>query len=61
MVIYVFLFGLNLYLKPNNLWSLGIVFGWGFALALRAIRIFLPNIFFSKEWEEKRINEFLEK
>lgn len=61
VVICVFLFGLNLYLKPNNLWSLWIVFGWGFALVLQAIRIFLPNIFFSKEWEEKRINEFLEK
>lgn len=61
LVICAFLVALNLYQNPKYLWSLWVVFGWGFTLALRAVNVFLPNLFFSKEWEEKKIKEFLEK
>lgn len=61
VVVSVFMVGLNLYQNPKYLWSLWIVFSWGFALVMQAIGIFLPNIFFSKQWEERKIKEFLEK
>lgn len=61
VVICAFLVALNLYQNPKYLWSLWVVFGWGFALALQAVRVFLPNLFFSKQWEERKIKEFLEK
>ncbi|EKB59117.1 2TM domain-containing protein [Bergeyella zoohelcum] len=61
IVVNTFLVGLNLYQNPNHLWCLWVVFGWGLGLALNAVSVFLPNLFFSKQWEERKIKELMEK
>ena len=35
------------------------IFIWGFFLVLHAIRVFKKRTFFNKEWEEKKIKEFM--
>ncbi len=32
---------------------------WGIGLAVHAIRVFVPKMIFTKEWEEKKIKEIL--
>lgn len=34
---------------------------WGIFLAFHAASVFLPNIFFGSNWEEKKIQEILKK
>lgn len=57
----VFLVVLNLYQNPNNLWCLWVIFGWGIGLAVNAISVFVPDIFFGKQWEERKIKELMDK
>ena len=33
---------------------------WGIGLAAHAFTVFVPNAVFSKEWEEKKIKQFIE-
>jgi 2TM domain len=34
---------------------------WGIGLAFHAMSIFGPDLLFGKQWEERKINEFLDK
>ncbi|MFK8285332.1 2TM domain-containing protein [Capnocytophaga canis] len=61
IVINLFLVGLNLYQNPSNLWCLWVVFAWGIGLVSHAFKVFAPNIFFGKNWEERKIKELMEK
>ncbi|MFJ1327870.1 2TM domain-containing protein [Capnocytophaga canimorsus] len=61
IVINLFLVRLNLYQTPNNLWCLWVIFGWGFWLALHAFKVFTPDIFLGKNWEERKIKELMGK
>ncbi len=36
-------------------------FFWGIGLASHWLHVFGKNVFFSKNWEEKKIREFMEK
>ena len=36
-------------------------FFWGIGLLAHWCDVFMPNIFFGKEWEEKKIREIMEK
>lgn len=36
-------------------------FYWGIALAIHAFSVFGPDIFFNKEWEDKKIKKYMEK
>lgn len=42
-------------------WFLWVVFGWGIGLAFHAAKAFRWNPFFNKDWEEKKIKEFMDK
>ncbi|KAA1244284.1 2TM domain-containing protein [Aquimarina sp. RZ0] len=42
----------NLYLTPF-FWGIGLFFHW--------IKVFNPNIIFSKQWEERKIKEIMDK
>lgn len=46
----------NLNFGMFSLW-----FFWGIGLVCHWIRVFGNNIFFSKEWEDRKIKEFMEK
>lgn len=36
-------------------------FFWGIGLVIHAVSVFGPNIFFSEDWEQRKIKEFMEK
>ena len=42
------------------MWFLWVVFGWGIGLVFQAIAAFRLNPFMNKDWEERKIQEFME-
>ncbi len=40
-------------------WFLWAAFGWGIGLVFHAIRTFNMNPFFGKDWEQRKIKEFM--
>ena len=50
---------LNLVQQPDKLWAHWVVMGWGAGLLLSAFRTFGSG--FAKNWEEKRIHEFVKR
>ncbi|MDA6068455.1 2TM domain-containing protein [Flavobacterium sp. AC] len=36
-------------------------FYWGIALLIHAFSVFGPDVFFSKDWEQKKIHKYMEK
>ena len=36
-------------------------FYWGIAVAIHAFSVFGPDVFFNREWEEKKIQKYMEK
>ncbi len=42
------------------MWFLWAAFGWGIGLTFHALRTFRYNPFFSRDWEERKIREFME-
>lgn len=43
------------------MWFLWAAFGWGIGLFFHAVNTFKWNPFFGKDWEERKINEIMEK
>ncbi|MBK0369194.1 2TM domain-containing protein [Flavobacterium agrisoli] len=56
-----FLVFLNLRTSPEYLWSLWPIMGWGVGLLIHGLKVFDVMPFFGKEWEEKKINELMQK
>lgn len=46
------------YFQMKNFFT---AFFWGFGIVAHALAVFLPNKILSKEWEERKIKEFMEK
>ncbi|MBF4517964.1 2TM domain-containing protein [Flavobacterium sp. ANB] len=51
----------NLTTSPGYLWFLWSLVPWGIAVILDGLRVFGYLPFFNKEWEERKIKEFMEK
>jgi len=51
---------LNLLTSPNNLWFFWPMFGWGIGVVFQGISVFNINPFFNKNWEEKKLQQFIE-
>jgi hypothetical protein len=51
---------LNLKYSPEHLWFIYPMAGWGLGLIGHAIGVFGTNTLFSKNWEERKIKEFIE-
>lgn len=51
----------NLMTSPEYLWFIWCVVGWGMAIVLHGLKVFSFPPFFNKKWEDKKIQEFLEK
>ena len=50
--------------NDGNIWHFGTFstpLFWGIGLGFHAMGVFGKNLFFSKKWEERKINEFLDK
>ncbi|MGB5436402.1 MAG: 2TM domain-containing protein [Maribacter sp.] len=41
-------------------WFLWAAFGWGIGLIFQAIKTFSLNPFFGRDWEERKIKEYME-
>ena len=53
--------GLNYYIDQwSHPWFLWAAFGWGIGLAFQAAKAFNLNPFFGRNWEERKIKEFME-
>ncbi|MEP0266502.1 2TM domain-containing protein [Dokdonia sp.] len=58
----VMLGGLNYYLNEwRYMWFLWAAFGWGIGLVFRAYKIYVKSSFFGRDWEERKIREYLDK
>jgi len=44
-----------------NVWIFSPAFFWGIGLMFHAYGVFGKNLLFNKEWEERKIKEFMEK
>jgi hypothetical protein len=55
-----FLAGLNYYIDGwDHPWFLWAAFGWGIGIFFHAIKTFRLNPFFTRDWEERKIKEFM--
>jgi hypothetical protein len=43
----------------SYMWFLWPALGWGIGLGFHAIRVFNMNPFFGRDWEERKIREFM--
>jgi len=51
---------INYYLNAwENPWFLWVVFGVSLSLLLRAVRVYSLDFIFGKNWEERKIKEFM--
>lgn len=51
---------INLRYSPNHLWFFYPMLGWGLGVFFQAMAVFGLFPFFNKEWEERKIKEFME-
>lgn len=62
IIVIAFLAGLNYYTNRWHYpWFLWVVLGWGIGIVFEALKVFGYNPFFNREWEEKKLKEFMEK
>lgn len=62
IIINLFLAGLNYYSNEwGYIWFLWVTFGWGIGLVFHAAKAFRINPMFDKNWEERKIKEYMEK
>ena len=57
-----FLAAINYYTNRwDYMWFLWAAFGWGIGLVFKAVKVFGLNPFFGRDWEERKIREFMNK
>ncbi len=42
-------------------WFLWAAFGWGIGIIFQAVKLFAKNPFLNKNWEERKIKEYMDK
>jgi hypothetical protein len=52
---------INLVSSPDDLWFYWVTIGWGIGLAIHAFVVFGSNRPFGPEWEERKIQEELDR
>ncbi len=52
---------LNLLTSPNHLWFFWPMLGWGIGVVFHGLKVFNYSPFFNKEWEERKIREYMDK
>jgi len=61
IVVNVFLAIVNLLTTPGFWWFLFVTFFWGIGLVAHGLSVFMKRGIFSKDWEDRKINEYMEK
>ena len=52
---------INLVTSPEYLWFLWSLGWWGLGVLIHGLKVFNYMPFFNKDWEERKIKEFIEK
>ncbi len=60
IVVNIFFIILNLATSPNYLWFFWPLLGWGIGVVFHGLSVFKVSTFFGKEWEERKMKQFLE-
>ena len=60
-VVNLILFSINMIVSPASLWFFWPLMGWGIGLAFHALSVFVFGRGFNSDWEERKIQEFMEK
>ncbi|ABN58402.1 MULTISPECIES: 2TM domain-containing protein [Methanoculleus] len=55
------LFGINMLFSPDSLWFYWVTFFWGIGVVLHGFGVFVEGRIFGRDWEEKKIREFMER
>jgi sensor histidine kinase YesM len=61
IMVNTFLIILNLMTAPEFMWSLIVVFAWGIGLVSDAMKTYNYNLFLGKDWEDRKIREYMDK
>ncbi len=60
LAVNAFLLFINLKFSPQELWFLWPLMGWGLGLLLHGMKTFNYMPFLGKDWEAKKLKQFLE-
>ena len=60
ILVIAFLAFINLTTTPHYLWFLWPLLGWGIGILFHAMKVFNYLPFLGKDWENKKMKEFLE-
>lgn len=52
---------INLYFTPEFYWFIFSALGWGLGLAFHGVSAFNTNVILSRNWEQRKIQELMEK
>jgi len=61
IVFNIFFLILNLMTTPDALWFYWPLLGWGIGVLFHGLKVFNYSPFLSKDWETRKIQEFIEK
>lgn len=61
IVVNCVLFVINMVTSPQYLWFFWPLLGWGIGVIFHGIKVFNYMPFLGKDWEERKIKEFMEK
>jgi hypothetical protein len=61
IVVNCILIGVNLTTSPDHLWFYWPLMWWGIGVVFHGLKVFNYMPFFSKDWEEKKIKDFMAK
>lgn len=56
----IFFLVINLLTSPEHLWFFWPMLGWGIGVTMHGLRVFNYMPFFGKEWEERKLKEFMD-
>lgn len=60
ILVNLFLAFINLKFSPEHIWFYWPMLGWGVGVLFHGIKVFNWFPFLNKEWEEKKIRQFME-
>jgi len=60
IIVNVFLAIINFITTQEFWWFLFVTFSWGIGLAVHGLSVFAKRGIFSKEWEKRKIREYME-
>lgn len=61
VIVNIGLLVINILTSPNYLWFFWPMLGWGIGVVFHGMKVFNYMPFIGKDWEEKKIKEFMDK